>query len=119
MRVSLVQYAPVWEDRGASRAKLVSLLAGLSTDWIVLPEMALSGFTMERSASTWDETDHAFFSALARSRSCIVTVGAAKEGHNTALVFGSDGAVVSAYEKRHLFSFSGEDGHYVAGTRRA
>jgi omega-amidase len=118
MRVTLVQFAPVWEDRAASRARIADLLAGVRSDWIVLPEMALSGFTMSREASTWDRADFDFFSSLARGRGCHVTVGAVVEGCNTALAFSPDGSIAAAYRKRHLFSFSGEERHYQAGTAR-
>jgi len=119
MKATLLQTAPVWEDRRANRERVAALVAGLETDWIVLPEMALSGFTMDRGASTWDRDDLAFFAALARDRACFITVGAVLDGRNTALAFGPQGDIVATYEKRHLFSFSGEDRHYEAGSRRS
>jgi predicted amidohydrolase len=119
MRVTLVQYAPVWEDRPANRERIAALLAGLSTDWIVLPEMALSGFTMNQTASTWGAEDYRLFEELARDRGCVITVGAVRDSHNTALVFGPDGSILSTYAKRHLFGFSDENRHYMPGSRRA
>ena len=116
MRVSLVQFAPVWQDRAASRKKIAQLLDGAQTDWIVLPEMALSGFTMDLASSTWEEEDEAFFSRLAREKNCAVTVGAVQGGRNQALTFGPDGSILSRYSKRHLFSFAGEGAYYAAGS---
>ncbi len=116
MEISLLQFAPVWEDRLATRKKITAMLAGSRPgNWLVLPEMALSGFSMDRTKSEWDEADYAFFSALARERTCHITVGGVKEGRNTAFVFGPDGAIMATYAKRHLFSYAGEDTKYEAG----
>ncbi|MFZ4618646.1 MAG: nitrilase-related carbon-nitrogen hydrolase [Rectinemataceae bacterium] len=123
MLATLVQFAPVWEDRAASRARLEVLLgtspAPAEPGWIVLPEMALSGFTPSVAAATWDSGDYDFFSALARARNSWITVGAARGGRNVALLFDPEGEVVSTYAKRHLFSHSGEQLHYEAGQERA
>ena len=115
MRVTLLQFAPVFEDREASREKVAELLADVESDWIVLPEMALSGFTMNVAAADWDAKDEAFASALASSKQAFVTIGGARGRKNCAFTFGRDGRPVSVYEKRHLFSPSAEDGSYGAG----
>lgn len=120
MRLSLVQYAPVWEDRAASRAKLAELLKRDSAaDWIVLPEMALSGFTMNRAAAAWDRADFDFFSELARARAAWVSVGGVDGAYNTAFAFDPDGAVACRYRKRHLFSYAAEQGAFEPGDARA
>jgi predicted amidohydrolase len=120
MRISLVQYAPLWEDRQASRERLSVLLADVpTTDWLVLPEMSLSGFTMRAEASTWDGSDFGFFSDLARERSCWVTSGGVQDGQNKAFAFDPDGEIVASYAKRHLFSHSGEESGYTPGVIQA
>ena len=120
MHISLVQYAPIWEDRQASKDKLRAILAGTPTaDWLVLPEMSLSGFTMRPEASTWDAEDFSYFSSLARERSCWITAGGVQDGRNQAFAFDPDGTLVAAYAKRHLFSHSGEEADYVPGTMKA
>ncbi len=115
MRVTLLQYAPAWEDRQVSREKVAALVAGLSTDWLVLPEMALSGFTMDRAAATWDASDEAFFAGLAKELRCAISVGAVRDRHNVCLVFGPEGRILASYAKRHLFSYAGEEARYDAG----
>jgi predicted amidohydrolase len=116
MRISLVQYAPIWEDRQASRERLKVLLADVpTTDWLVLPEMSLSGFTMRTEASTWDGSDFGFFSDLAREHSCWVTSGGAQDGQNKAFAFDPEGRIIASYAKRHLFSHSGEEAGYIPG----
>ncbi len=120
MQVTLVQYAPIWEDRRATRAKLEGLLAGIGpTDWIVFPEMALSGFSMDLSKTTWDAEDYTFFQGLARDRACQVTVGGVEGGQNIAFAISPAGEIAARYAKRHLFSFAGEDGRYRPGKDNA
>lgn len=119
MRVSLAQYAPIWEDRRSTRDKISSILGDTpTTDWLVLPEMSLSGFTMRPEASTWIKEDFGFFSNLARERSCWITAGGVQDGRNMAFAFDPDGRIVSNYAKRHLFSHSGEEACYMPGTTR-
>jgi omega-amidase len=120
MRISLVQYAPIWEDRQSSKDMISTLLATApACDWLVFPEMTLSGFTMNAEASTWDEKDSGFFAGLARERSCWVTAGGVQEGQNKAFTFDPEGRITSIYAKRHLFSHSGEEAGYTPGNIRA
>jgi predicted amidohydrolase len=88
MRVSLCQYAPVWEDRKASRSAILALLDGVTIgDWLILPEMALSGFTADASAARWDGDDYNFFAELAQQRQCWITVGGVQDLYNCAFIF--------------------------------
>ena len=116
MKIVLVQFSPARDDRAASRARIASLLAESEGDWFVLPEMALSGFTMNLGESTWNEDDFRFFEGLAREKQAFVTVGGVRERKNCAFTFGRDGVLASVYEKRHLFSISSEDSNYRPGT---
>ena len=119
MRISLVQYAPIWEDRQASKDKLSLILASTpATDWLILPEMSLSGFTMKPEASSWIKKDFEFFSNLARQRSCWITAGGVQDNLNKAFTFDPDGKMNGIYAKRHLFSHSGEEADYTPGTTR-
>jgi len=117
LRVTLVQLSPVWEDRAASRDKIADMVqtAEPKTDWLVFPEMALTGFSMDLGKTTWKPDDYAFFSDLSRSFHCYCTVGGVEEGRNTAMVFRPDGTLIARYVKRQLFSFAGEDRHYQKG----
>ena len=117
MRVSIVQFAPLWEDRAGTRAKLAYIFEStpVETDWMVFPEMALSGFSMNLSATTWKDEDYQFFQSQARRKNCYLTVGAVENAQNTALVFQPDGNILARYAKRHLFSPSGESDSYQAG----
>lgn len=115
VRITLLQFAPVFEDRAASRDRVGTLLAEVESDWILLPEMALSGFTMNVAAASWDGMDEAFVASLARGKKAYVTIGGVKDGRNCAFTYGRDGRLLSVYEKRHLFSPSAEGESYSAG----
>lgn len=131
MRISLLQYAPAWQDRAASRQKITGMLAdaapagadGTNSDdgaeWLVLPEMCLSGFTMDESAASWDAEDFAFFAGLARERRCYITAGGVEQRVNTAFCFSPEGTILSRYGKRQLFSFSAEESSYTPGHESA
>lgn len=61
MNVALVQYDPAWEDRQANRRKLEVLLGAPEKgmyDWLVFPEMTLSGFSMDVAKTTLDAEDN-------------------------------------------------------------
>lgn len=120
MRISLLQYAPIWENRHASKEKILELLGSTrTTDWLVLPEMCLSGFTRNVKASTWDTEDFNFFSSLARHLSCWISAGGVQDGQNKAFTFDPEGSIAGAYAKRHLFSHSGEEAAYTPGSARS
>jgi predicted amidohydrolase len=119
MHISLVQYAPIWEDLQASRDKLREIIAAApKTDWLVLPEMSLSGFTMSAKASSWLQEDFDYFSGLARERSCWITAGGVQDSLNKAFAFDPAGRLIASYAKRHLFSHSGEEAGYTPGAIR-
>jgi predicted amidohydrolase len=115
VKIILVQFAPARDDRAASRERVAALLSEAQGDWFVLPEMALSGFSMNLRATSWGDEDFAFFTDLAKRKRAYVTVGGVRNGRNCAFTFDPKGESISAYEKRHLFSISGEDRTYEAG----
>jgi predicted amidohydrolase len=117
LHVGLVQYAPVWCDPKASLDRIRTLLeVAPRTDLLVLPEMGLTGFTMEPERATLSEEIRQALSELARERETGIIYGAVEEGRNRAVLLGRDGNRLGAYDKRHLFSLGGESEHYVPGT---
>jgi predicted amidohydrolase len=116
VKISLLQFAPVWENRVATRRKIAGLVAQAKIgEWLILPEMALTGFSMNVTQTEWDVEDNTFFERLASDRNCTITVGGVENGANTAFVFRPNEAGRAVYRKRHLFSFAGEDRSYSAG----
>jgi len=114
-----------WEDRGANVAAARRLIAGAAVapgSLIVLPEMGLTGFSMDvaRVADTGARESESALCDLARDTGSWVVGGLVSRvpdgrGSNEALVATPDGGVAGRYAKMHPFSFTGEEKHYAAG----
>jgi len=110
VRVALVEFDAAWEDPEANRARL-EVPGG--ADVAVLPEMALTGFSMR---GVPDGGAEEFFSGLARRAGTAIVAGYVGEGpRNMALAAAADGEVLARYAKIHLFSYAGEHEHYEPG----
>jgi predicted amidohydrolase len=125
LRISLIQATLVWENVEANLQNFTTLLQPLSgqTDLVILPEMFTTGFTMQ--AETHAEATESRTLAWMRKQasqvnaaitgSIIVREGASY--FNRLLWVYPDGSYVT-YDKRHLFSYSGEHEHFSAGAKR-
>jgi omega-amidase len=120
MKIALCQLDMAWEDPEASKAKILSLLGACKEpfDWIVFPEMTLSGFSMDTAKTSTSSADVSFFADLARERSVWVSFGAVHDRFNRLVTLDRSGKTVSSYSKIHLYSFAGEDKSYRAGERQ-
>lgn len=121
MRIGLCQVDSQWEDRAATRERIAKIVdvASSHVDCLVFPEMVLSGFSMDRRATTLDGVDHAFFTALAARTGAVALYGGVEDGHNCVFMARPDGTTASAYRKRHLFAYGGERDNYEAGEGNA
>jgi predicted amidohydrolase len=116
LRLALLQFDPSFEDTAFARARVAALTDGLSCDLLVLPEMTLSGFSMDPSVASLQDSDLAWYESLARRLGCGIVFGAVEEGRNVAILLGRDGARLGTYAKRHLFSLGGESRVYLRGS---
>lgn len=125
MKIGLLQYNPVWEDKESNKQKILSLVekADEKIDLLILPEMSLTGFTMntEQFAEGIGGDTFRFFSALAMEKSFDVFVGIIERGKqkpfNTLLHISSKGRLIKLYRKVHPFSFSRENLFYNSGSK--
>lgn len=119
LRLALVQFDQVFEDKAANRATIERLLpdAGVH-DLVVLPEMTLTGFSMDPSRTTLLPEDLEGFSALARRLGSGVVFCGVEDGRNVSVLLDREGRRVGAYAKRHLFGLGGEPDAYEAGASR-
>lgn len=123
MKVTLMQTDIVWADPQANRSRLDAILSELpETDLVVLPEMFSTGFMPEprgRAESDggtlrWMKSRAAEYGfALAGS----LSVEEGERLYNRFCFVEPDGNV-TLYDKRHLFSISGENREYTPGDRR-
>jgi len=125
MRISLIQTVLSWESPTKNYLRLDGVLQKLeSTDLIVLPEMFTTGFTMNIEASeTFSDSSETlnWMRRWAKDLQAVVTGSVAFKdndgAYNRLLWVRPDGSF-SHYDKRHLFSYAGEDKNYVKGSQR-
>ena len=134
LHLGLVQADLLWEDPQGNRAALADLvLAGAEgrgaqlrapVDLWVLPEMFTSGFTMR--PDHLDRAEGAL--TLSWIKELALRVRGAVMGSlalwdeelgvyvNRCVVVGSDGAVLSTYDKKYTFTMAGESAVYASGS---
>lgn len=122
MKLTLVQYNPAWEGKQANKGKISSLLnKSCEESVIILPEMTLTGFTMDASGNAEELKGETFiyYSSMARDYKAHVLGGLIEKKDerffNSLLHISPDGQLKSVYRKIHPFSYSSENKHYTAG----
>lgn len=126
LAAALVQMDIVWGDKDVNIERAVRAVENAAgADLVVLPEMFATGF-MAEDVSAAEAMDGRVVTAM--------RVAAAKTGRAVAgsvIIDPADGGLpanrfvfvrpdggIEWYDKRHLFSFSGEDRYYTRGKRR-
>jgi omega-amidase len=124
MNALCVQLDIAWANPQANCAEAASMLASSvlrSGDLVVLPEMFSTGFSMapESLAEPPDGPTTLFLSEIANRFDVYLLAGlSGRHGEtfrNEAILFNTDGAIVSRYWKLHPFSPAGEAAHYTPG----
>lgn len=129
LRITLVQSNLHWQDVDANLQMFSDKLTSVSdTDLIVLPEMFSTGFSMsaEQLAEEMNGKAVNWMRTVAKAKNAVVTGSLIiKESNpdiedawcyfNRLIWMKPDGKYLT-YDKRHLFSLSGEEKVYVAGT---
>ena len=125
LKIGLIQYSPVWENKTASAEKIGELLRDQAqVDLLIFPEMTLTGFTMQSQnfAENLKGESFQFFSALANEKKCAVLYGVIERGEgknfNTLVHLDEKGEIVTTYRKMHPYSYCGEDVYYGRGEER-
>jgi omega-amidase len=123
VRFAVFQYDVAWMDRAANWATVHRLAESanlVSGDYVLLPELGDTGFTMDPPPAGGPDPV-AEGAALARAHGVLVQVGHAEPDApggrlwNVASVFRPDGTLAAQYRKIHLFSPGHEDRHYAPG----
>lgn len=122
---TLIQCPLVWENPVANRTYLAETIRSLPShgEVLVLPEMFNTGFSMNPQA--WaepvdGETQRWMKDLAARHRS-IITGSLMVEDNGTyynRLIWMQPNREYGVYDKRHLFSYAGEDQHFSPGSKR-
>ena len=125
MKLSILQVTLQWADTRANlehAAEMMLAHQGEDIDVFVLPEMFSTGFVMNpQGVADADGTVLAWMQAMAaRMDAAIVgSVAVEDDGHfyNRAFFVRPDGTYDYA-DKRHLFTYGGENRYYTRGDRR-
>ena len=130
MKIACVQMDMAFaapEENFSKARELVRRAAASGADVIVLPETWNVGFFPKKNLPALAD-DHgarvkAELGALAKELSVNLVAGsvANRRGdkvYNTAFVFDREGKCIAEYDKTHLFSPMGENGHFTAGDHR-
>lgn len=128
LRITLVQSDLHWEDREANLKHLDAHLSRIdeATDVVVLCEMFTTGFSMQAEhIAEQHDAEHMrtlnWMRAWASKLDAVITgsVSVNEEGnyYNRLYWVLPDGRI-NTYDKRHTFTFAGEDKHYTRGFSR-
>jgi len=122
---TLIQSNLVWEDKAANLLNFEQKLKSIEgkKQVVILPEMFATGFSMQPDIHAEEMNGPCVQWMLAQSAAHkIILCGSLmiKENNqyfNRLLWVQPNGEIVH-YDKRHLFSFAGEDKHFTAGEKR-
>lgn len=125
LSVTLIQSDIHWEDKEANLSMFQQKIDSIAekTHIIVLPEMFSTGFTMnaEALAETMDGSTIQWMKNISEKKKAVVTgsIIIEEDGHYfNRLIWMLPNRQYSFYDKRHLFSFAGEDIPYQNGDKR-
>lgn len=125
IKISLLQTQTLWEDVQGNLKQISLKIKSLreDTDILVLPELFSTGFTMEaeKVAESMDGKAVQWMKEVSQMKSCLLmgSLLIKEEGmfFNRLIVTFPDGKILF-YDKRHLFSYAGEDKVFEAGQKR-
>ena len=125
IKISLLQTQTLWEDIQGNLDQFNRKIENLTkdTDILVLPELFSTGFTMdaEKVAESMNGKAIGWMKGVSKLRNCLV-IGSLlikEDGRffNRLIVTFPDEQILF-YDKRHLFSYAGEDKVFTAGQKR-
>lgn len=125
LKLALIQADLFWENKAANLEAFQQKIASLpaETEIVVLPEMFSTGFSMspQTLAEKKDGETVRWMKLMSREYS-IVLIGSIiieenEKFYNRLFCMLPTGDC-GMYDKRHLFSFAGEDKHYTPGNKR-
>jgi len=124
LNVKTIQTDLIWQDAAANQQRFEQLVEDAAdADIIVLPEMFLTGFTMQPESLAEAQTgaqvkwllDLAQRTDTALCGSLIIE---SEEGYRNRFLFVTPDGRITRYDKRHLFRMGNENEHYASGTER-
>lgn len=127
MKIFCCQFDVAWEDKAANLSTIRRLLAGREYphgSLVVLPEMCLSGFSMQTAAIAEPPGGPSEQALALLAREChihllagLVVGNPGGKPFNQSVVFSPSGQVTARYSKMQSFTLGGEAANYAAGDR--
>lgn len=125
MKISLIQMNLAWCDTQENLRHAEELITShRGSDIYVLPEMFTTGFCMDpqQTAEPMEGPTLQWMRRMAADTHAAIVGSVAaiapEGGYKNRMYFVEPDGKVTYYDKRHLFSYSGEDKHYEAGAER-
>lgn len=122
IKIAGLNLAISWKNKEANFRTIENEFASIEADLFLLPEMFSTGFCMEaEEVADRNEESLTWMKSFAKTKNSAVagSVSVEENGkfYNRFYFVFPDGNF-EYYDKRHLFSYSGEDKIYTAGTER-
>jgi len=123
INITIIQSNIIWEDKDSNLKNYQSKIDNIESDLIILPEMFTTGFTMNPKslAETMSgETVQWMKENASKMNSAIcgsIIIQEDSKYFNRFIWINPDGSI-HHYDKRHLFSFAGEDKNYTPGNEK-
>ena len=125
LKIGLVQADIVWENIQENCNYINKKIDEFSSDvdLVILPEMFSTGFSMhpEKLAESMNGTTVSLIKEIALKKQ-IAIIGSLiikeKNDYYNRLIFVHPDGSIETYDKRHLFTYGGEDKVYSSGTER-
>ncbi len=125
LKITLVQSELYWENKTENLNRFSELLNHLTddTDIIVLPEMFSTGFSMKPESLSETMKDEAVRWMLQQAKAKNAVINGSiiikeNESYFNRLIWAQPDGKLLHYDKRHLFTLSGEEKHYSAGKEK-
>ncbi|MBL0356589.1 MAG: amidohydrolase [Chitinophagaceae bacterium] len=123
--ITTIQTNLVWEDKAGNLQQLEQKINAIEerTEVVILPEMFSTGFTMQPQlfAEPMDGETIEWMKKVAADKRIVLTgsiIIKEEDKFYNRLIWMLPNGDIGYYNKRHLFSFAGEDQHYAAGNKR-
>lgn len=122
LKISGINLDISWKDKDANYHTIQKAAQYISTDILLLPEMFATGFYMKPNEIA-DENEETlrWMKSLAKERQTAVCGSVAVKENDifyNRMYFVEPNGTFYSYDKRHLFSYSGEDKTYTPGKEK-
>lgn len=122
LKIAGLNFDILWKDKNKNLIFIEEKVKNISVDLILLPEMFSTGFCMEATeiADRNEETLHWMKGLASSKKSAVCGSASVFENGNfyNRFYFVKPDGTFEYYDKRHLFSYSGEDTVYSPGKER-